>query len=67
MTLEQAVQVSRDVRGQRMFPVHWSTFNLAYHDWDERARWSMPTGPSSRRAGGRRCADTGRPPARDSS
>ena len=21
-----------------MFPVHWSTFNLAYHDWDEPIR-----------------------------
>ncbi|HSH88708.1 MAG TPA: MBL fold metallo-hydrolase [Ramlibacter sp.] len=35
MTPEQAVQVHRDVRAKRMFPVHWSTFNLAYHDWDE--------------------------------
>ena len=23
---------------RRMFPVHWSTFNLAYHDWDEPIR-----------------------------
>lgn len=38
MTPEQAVQVHRDVRGRRMFPVHWSTFNLAYHDWDEPIR-----------------------------
>jgi L-ascorbate metabolism protein UlaG (beta-lactamase superfamily) len=38
MTPEQAVQVHRDVRGKRMFPVHWSTFNLAYHDWDEPIR-----------------------------
>ncbi len=38
MTPEQAVQVNRDVRGKRMFPVHWSTFNLAYHDWDEPIR-----------------------------
>jgi L-ascorbate metabolism protein UlaG (beta-lactamase superfamily) len=38
MTPEQAVQVHRDVRGKRMFPVHWSTFNLAYHDWDEPVR-----------------------------
>jgi L-ascorbate metabolism protein UlaG (beta-lactamase superfamily) len=30
--------VHRDVRGKRMFPVHWSTFNLAYHDWDEPIR-----------------------------
>jgi L-ascorbate metabolism protein UlaG (beta-lactamase superfamily) len=38
MTPEQAVQVHRDVRGKRMVPVHWSTFNLAYHDWDEPVR-----------------------------
>lgn len=38
MLPEQAVQVHRDVRARRMFPVHWSTFNLAYHDWDEPIR-----------------------------
>jgi L-ascorbate metabolism protein UlaG (beta-lactamase superfamily) len=38
MTPEQAVQVHRDVRARRMFPVHWSTFNLAYHHWDEPIR-----------------------------
>ena len=38
MTPEEAVQVHRDVRAKRMFPVHWSTFNLAYHDWDEPIR-----------------------------
>jgi L-ascorbate metabolism protein UlaG (beta-lactamase superfamily) len=38
MTPEQAVQVHRDVRARRMFPVHWSTFNLAYHAWDEPIR-----------------------------
>ena len=38
MPPEEAVQVHRDVRAKRMFPVHWSTFNLAYHDWDEPIR-----------------------------
>jgi L-ascorbate metabolism protein UlaG (beta-lactamase superfamily) len=38
MPPEQAVQAHHDVRGKRMFPVHWSTFNLAYHDWDEPIR-----------------------------
>ena len=38
MPPEQAVQAHRDVRARRMFPVHWSTFNLAYHDWDEPIR-----------------------------
>ncbi|KQT14188.1 MBL fold metallo-hydrolase [Ramlibacter sp. Leaf400] len=41
MPPEQAVQVHRDVRGKRMFPVHWSTFNLAYHDWDEPIRRTL--------------------------
>ena len=35
MTPERAVRANREVRAKRMFPVHWSTFNLAYHDWDE--------------------------------
>jgi L-ascorbate metabolism protein UlaG (beta-lactamase superfamily) len=38
MSAEDAVQAHRDVRGKRMFPVHWSTFNLAYHAWDEPIR-----------------------------
>ena len=38
MTPEQALQVHRDVLARRMFPVHWSTFNLAYHGWDEPIR-----------------------------
>jgi L-ascorbate metabolism protein UlaG (beta-lactamase superfamily) len=41
MTPEQAVQVSRDVGARRLFPVHWSTFNLAYHDWDEPIRRTL--------------------------
>ena len=35
MTPEDAVRVHRDVRGRRLFPVHWGTFDLAYHDWFE--------------------------------
>lgn len=35
MTPEEAVQVSLDVGGKRMLPVHWGTFNLALHAWDE--------------------------------
>lgn len=38
MSAEDAVRAHREVRGKRMFPVHWSTFNLAYHDWDEPVR-----------------------------
>jgi L-ascorbate metabolism protein UlaG (beta-lactamase superfamily) len=38
MPPEQSVQAARELRAKRMFPVHWSTFNLAYHDWDEPIR-----------------------------
>lgn len=37
MTPEEAVQVFHDVRGGLMLPVHWGTFNLAYHDWNQPA------------------------------
>lgn len=32
---EQAIQAHIDVKGKIMLPVHWSTFNLALHSWDE--------------------------------
>lgn len=35
MNPEQAVQAHVDVRGKFLFPVHWATFNLAIHSWDE--------------------------------
>jgi len=38
MPPEQSVQASRELRAKRMFPVHWSTFNLAFHAWDEPIR-----------------------------
>lgn len=37
MTPEEAVQTHRDVRGAVMLPVHWATFNLAFHAWREPA------------------------------
>ena len=35
MIPEDSVRVNVDVRGRQMLPVHWATFNLANHDWDE--------------------------------
>ena len=32
---EQAVAMHLAVRGKLLLPVHWGTFNLAYHDWNE--------------------------------
>ncbi len=35
MDPEDAIRVHQDVGGARLLPVHWATFNLAMHDWDE--------------------------------
>ena len=34
---EQAVEVHRLVGGRLMIPLHWGTFNLSYHPWNEPA------------------------------
>jgi L-ascorbate metabolism protein UlaG (beta-lactamase superfamily) len=35
MPADLSVQAHVDVRGKRMLPVHWATFNMAHHAWDE--------------------------------
>ncbi|MEO5671689.1 MAG: MBL fold metallo-hydrolase [Ramlibacter sp.] len=35
MTPEAAVQAHLDLGAQTLLPVHWATFNLAYHAWEE--------------------------------
>lgn len=37
MTPEEAVQTTVDVRGGLLLPVHWGTFNLAFHGWNDPA------------------------------
>jgi L-ascorbate metabolism protein UlaG (beta-lactamase superfamily) len=37
LTPEQAVAAHAQVRGQLLLPIHWGTFNLAFHAWDEPA------------------------------
>jgi len=37
ITPEEAVQAHIDVRGKLLLPIHWATFNLAFHDWFEPA------------------------------
>jgi L-ascorbate metabolism protein UlaG (beta-lactamase superfamily) len=37
LTPEQAVEAHLRLRGKLLLPIHWSTFNLAYHAWDEPA------------------------------
>jgi L-ascorbate metabolism protein UlaG (beta-lactamase superfamily) len=34
---EQAVHVTRHVKARVLLPIHWGTFNLAFHAWDEPA------------------------------
>lgn len=38
MSAEDAVRAHAAVRGRRMLPLHWATFNLAFHAWDEPVR-----------------------------
>ncbi|MGN6182162.1 MAG: MBL fold metallo-hydrolase [Thermoanaerobaculia bacterium] len=35
MDPEHAVQAHQDLGGKILLPVHWATFNLSYHAWDE--------------------------------
>ncbi|PJZ70705.1 hypothetical protein CH373_07185 [Leptospira perolatii] len=35
MNPESAIQAHLDLRGLKMIPVHWGTFNLAIHSWEE--------------------------------
>jgi L-ascorbate metabolism protein UlaG (beta-lactamase superfamily) len=43
MTPEDVVQAHVDVRGQVLLPIHWGTFNLAFHDWNEPAERAFRT------------------------
>lgn len=40
MNPAEAVQVHRDVRGQVLLPIHWGSFNLAFHPWEEPIEWA---------------------------
>ena len=35
ITPEQAVQAHNTLRGRALLPIHWGTFNLAFHSWHE--------------------------------
>ena len=35
MSPEDAVRTHADVRGRVMIPVHWATFNLGFHAWND--------------------------------
>ncbi len=35
MPPEESIQVHKDVKGRALLPVHWGTFDLGNHEWDE--------------------------------
>ncbi|MFE9425480.1 MBL fold metallo-hydrolase [Kitasatospora sp. NPDC006697] len=35
MTPEEGVRAHLDLRGELLLPIHWATFNLAQHPWEE--------------------------------
>ncbi|RNC80083.1 MAG: hypothetical protein ED557_13225 [Balneola sp.] len=35
MPTERSVEAARDLNSKIMFPIHWGTFSLSYHDWFE--------------------------------
>lgn len=41
MTPEEGVRAHRDLRGEVMLPIHWGTFNLAPHPWEEPAEGTV--------------------------
>jgi L-ascorbate metabolism protein UlaG (beta-lactamase superfamily) len=39
MNPAEAVQTHRDVRGEVLLPIHWATFDLAFHTWAAPVEW----------------------------
>ena len=37
MDPEEAVRAHRELRGETMLPIHWATFDLAFHEWATRS------------------------------
>ncbi len=35
MHTKNSVQAAKDINANSMLPIHWGTFELSYHDWDE--------------------------------
>lgn len=44
MDPEEAVQAHVAVKAKQMLPVHWATFNLAFHAWDEPIKRAVAAG-----------------------
>jgi L-ascorbate metabolism protein UlaG (beta-lactamase superfamily) len=48
MTPEEAIQTHGDLHGAVMIPVHWATFNLAFHSWIDPADRALAAAAKSR-------------------
>ena len=35
LTPERAIEAHKDLRGKQLIPIHWGTFNIAFHLWCE--------------------------------
>ena len=44
---ENALEGARAARGRRFLPVHWGTFSLAMHAWDQPAETLLELGPKA--------------------
>ena len=38
---EEAVRVHRELRGEALLPIHWATFDLAFHEWSDPVEWLL--------------------------
>ncbi|WP_051941606.1 MBL fold metallo-hydrolase [Phaeacidiphilus oryzae] len=47
MTPEEGVRAHLDLGGELMLPIHWATFNLAPHPWDEPAERTLAAAASA--------------------
>ncbi len=48
MNPAEAVQTHRDVRGGILLPIHWATFDLAFHGWSDPVDWLVEAALSAR-------------------
>jgi len=44
MNPAEAVQTHREVRGGILLPIHWATFDLAFHSWSAPVEWLVDEG-----------------------
>ena len=54
---DEAIRVHREVRGEVLLPIHWATFDLAFHEWSDPVEWLLQEAD----AGHPRAARSGRP------